>query len=110
MDSLYDRIGGLPALEVAVERFYERVRADREVAPLFASTERPRHKSRLIAWLGHMTGGPTRPPAADSRPEELYVEAVTRHLPATLEELGIEGDLAASIVAGMWPRAGAAAA
>ena len=35
MDRLYDAIGGLPALEVAVNRFCARVRSDMEVAEFF---------------------------------------------------------------------------
>ena len=39
MNSIYDAIGGQPALEAAVERFYERVTADPELASFFAEMD-----------------------------------------------------------------------
>ncbi len=55
--SLYDWVGGLPALERLTRLFYERVLADDLIGPLFAhmDDEHPRH---VALWLAEVFGGP----------------------------------------------------
>jgi hemoglobin len=55
--TLYEWAGGAEALQKLLDRFYERVRADEVLAPVFAgmSSEHPRH---VAAWLGEVFGGP----------------------------------------------------
>ena len=59
MDRLCEAIGGLPALEVAVNRFCERVRSDMGVAEFFVWMDLHQQKSHLLAYLGQALGGPT---------------------------------------------------
>ena len=56
--SLYEWLGGLPVLNRLTERFYERVRDDTTLAPIFAemSAEHPQH---VAAFLAEVLGGPT---------------------------------------------------
>jgi Bacterial-like globin len=56
--SLYEWVGGLPALNRLTERFYQRVRNDATLAPIFAemSAEHPKH---VAAFLAEVLGGPT---------------------------------------------------
>jgi hemoglobin len=112
MDSLYDAIGGLPALEAAVQRFCERVRTDMEVAEFFVWTDLHQQKSRLIALLSQAVGGPTRhiratiaPAHAYLRIEERHFDVVADHLAGTLEELGIADVLVAAVMDRIWPLA-----
>ena len=57
--TLYDWAGGEPALRRLTEVFYERVRADPVLAPVFAqmSEDHPQH---VATWLGEVFGGPPR--------------------------------------------------
>jgi hemoglobin len=55
--TLYEWLGGQPALVRLMERFYERVREDAMLAPIFAemSAEHPQH---VAAFLAEVFGGP----------------------------------------------------
>ena len=57
--SLYEWAGGGDALERLTRLFYERVRADDLIGPLFAHMDgdHPRH---VAMWLGEVFGGPDR--------------------------------------------------
>ena len=57
--TLYEWAGGAPALLRLTEVFYERVRADPVLAPVFAQMphDHPRH---VATWLGEVFGGPAR--------------------------------------------------
>jgi hemoglobin len=56
--TLYEWIGGLPALNRLTERFYERVRDDQMLAPIFAEMS-PEHPKHVAAFLAEVLGGPT---------------------------------------------------
>jgi len=105
MDSLYDAIGGLPALEAAVQRFCERVKTDTEIAAFFAGMDLHQQKSYLIAYLHQAVGGRTRHTGATMRRSHAHVQigqrefdVVANHLAATLMELGISDDLVAAVM------------
>ncbi|WP_406315472.1 antibiotic biosynthesis monooxygenase [Streptosporangium sp. NBC_01639] len=57
--SLYTWAGGTEAFERLTERFYELVKADELVGPLFAHMD-PRHPRYVAMWLGEVFGGPAR--------------------------------------------------
>ena len=112
MDSLYDAIGGLPALEVAVQRFCERVRTDMEVAEYFVWTDLHQQKARLIEYLGQVVGGATRHARATMRRNQAILpirqrqfEVIVDHLVAALQELGIDDALVAAVMERIWPLA-----
>ena len=56
--TLYEWLGGLPALETLTKRFYERVKTDALLAPVFArmGADHPRH---VALFLAEVLGGPT---------------------------------------------------
>jgi hemoglobin len=56
--TLYAWLGGLPALEQLTTRFYERVKSDSILAPLFAhmGSDHPRH---VALFLAEVLGGPS---------------------------------------------------
>jgi hemoglobin len=56
--SIYDRVGGLKALEVIVEDFYARVLADEELANFFAGTNLTRLKDEQAGFFAAAFGGP----------------------------------------------------
>jgi len=55
--TIYEYAGGAPAFRRLVERFYEKVRADALLAPLFA-TFTEEHLNGVALWLGEVFGGP----------------------------------------------------
>jgi hemoglobin len=55
--TLYDYLGGAPALERLFARFYERVPDDALLAPVFASMS-PDHARHVAAFVGEVFGGP----------------------------------------------------
>jgi hemoglobin len=55
--TLYDWAGGKPALGRLTEAFYQRVRADELVGPLFANMSED-HPKNVATWLAEVFGGP----------------------------------------------------
>jgi hemoglobin len=57
--TIYDCAGGGSAFQRLVERFYEKVRVDPLLAPLFVHFT-DEHVRRVGLWLGEVFGGPPR--------------------------------------------------
>ena len=58
--SLYDRLGGKPAITAVVDDFVGNVAADDRINRFFAKTNVPRLKQRLVEQLCQGTGGPCK--------------------------------------------------
>jgi hemoglobin len=69
MTTLYDKLGGAPAVELAVDRFYERVLADDRVRHFFNGLDMARQKQHQMAFMTYAFGSPAqgRAPARGSR-------------------------------------------
>ena len=57
--TLYEWAGGEPALQRLTQVFYEHVRADPILAPVFAGMAED-HPKHVATWLGEVFGGPPR--------------------------------------------------
>lgn len=79
--TLYDWAGGESALRRLTAVFYDRVREDPVLAPVFAgmSAEHPRH---VATWLGEVFGGPPRYTEAHGG----YAHMLAKHLNRALTE------------------------
>lgn len=55
--TLYETLGGLPALSRLSNAFYDRALADDLLAPVFANFT-PTHVERVAVWLAEVFGGP----------------------------------------------------
>lgn len=55
--TLYEWLGGAPALRKLFTRFYERVPSDPTLAPIFAGMD-PAHAEHVAAFVGEVFGGP----------------------------------------------------
>ena len=77
--SLYEWVGGLPALNRLTERFYQRVRDDATLAPIFAemSAEHPKH---VAAFLAEVLGGPADYSASRGGHPQMIRRHLHRHL------------------------------
>lgn len=100
MTSLFERIGGEPALDAAVEQFYARVLRDATLAPVFAGIDMPRLKEHQRRFLSLALGGPNAYAGRDLATAHRHVakrhglndghfDAVLGHLDDTLSALGV---------------------
>jgi hemoglobin len=110
--TLYDQIGGKPAISAAVERFYVRVLADPMLAPFFEKVDIPRLKAHQLAFLSQTLGGPQQySGAAMARAharlsiEQRHFDAVATPLVETLRELGVNEEIVAGVVTAIAPLA-----
>jgi hemoglobin len=77
--SLFEWAGGMPALERLTQAFYDRVRGDPVLAPIFAhmSSEHPRFVAEFIA---EVLGGPTTYSATHGGHPHMIARHLGRHL------------------------------
>ena len=104
--SLYQRIGGKPALEAAVDRFYERVLADERISSLFTTVDmdgqRKKQKRFLAVVLGASEtweGKDMRAAHAHLKLTEEHFTAVAENLQGALEDLGVDAGAIAEVMA-----------
>ncbi len=57
--TLYDQVGGMPFFERLVDRFYEGVRSDDVLLPLYPEADLAGARRRLTLFLVQYWGGPT---------------------------------------------------
>jgi hemoglobin len=108
--SIYDEIGGAPAVGDAVEDFYDRVLDDRSLAHYFAGTDMARQKAHLRSFIAAALGGPNvyagrDMPAAHSGRNitPAAFDAVVSHLAATLTRLGVRSTTIEAIAGRLLP-------
>jgi hemoglobin len=101
--SLYDRIGGEPAVEAAVDVFYRKVLNDDRISHHFDDVEMSVQREKQKAFLTFAFGGPKpgrsgpdmRVAHARLKLTEQDFDAVLEHLGATLAELQVPNELIA---------------
>ena len=107
--SLYDRIGGEPAIMAAVNLFYEKIMQDELTRPFFANLDMNAQVQKQIAFMSRALGGPVEyhgrnlraahaKLVADKGLGDAHFDAVAGHLKATLEELGVERALVSEAI------------
>ena len=94
--TLFERLGGMVSIDVAVDEFYDRVVGDPELAPFFDRVDLRRQRGHQKAFLAMALGGPRgyggRGLAeAHSRLgiDDHHVDLVAGHLAAVLAGLGV---------------------
>ncbi len=107
-DSLYERLGGAPAVEAAVDLFYRKVLDDTRISAYFDDTDMDAQRAKQKAFLSMAFGGPDQYSGADLRTAHAplvergmngsHFDAVAEHLQATLSELGIPAELAGEVM------------
>jgi len=108
--SLFERLGGVPAVKLAVEQFYDRVLADPELAPFFADTNMAWLKARQNAFFIQALGGPPVYKGRDMRSAHAHLpiaprhfERVVGHLADTLRALKVPEPLVDEVLSRMAP-------
>ncbi len=95
--SLFDRLGGAPAVQAATEVFYRKVLSDPVLAPYFDDVDMDRQIAKQAAFLTMALGGPNNYSGRDLRTAHAgmaglsgeHVDRVIMHLAETLRELGV---------------------
>ncbi|MGI8803462.1 MAG: group I truncated hemoglobin [Solirubrobacteraceae bacterium] len=95
--SLYEQIGGAPAVDTLVDRFYERLWADSSLQKYFVGIDRidlKRHQRMFLNLaLGGgepYTGRPLAESHRDLRIDNAAFDQVAEHLTITMRELEID--------------------
>lgn len=111
--TIYEQIGGAPAVAAAVDLFYEKLLADPSLSGFFAETDLARLKGHQRAFIGAAMGGPDGYEGRSLGPahSELGItkgdfDAVVGHLVATLRELEVSEDVIAQVGASLAPLEG----
>jgi hemoglobin len=108
--SIYESIGGAPAVRAAVDDFYARVLADERLAPFFTDTDLPRLKAHQRAFIAAAVGGPEIFAGRDMASAHAGLgigngdfDAVVGHLVGTLTGLGVPEDTIGQIGGALAP-------
>lgn len=94
-DSLYERLGGLAAIEAIVEGLFDRIDKDDRINYVFFGANLPTLKARYKKYLGHAFGGPTWVPRdlRDAHCQANRGESVTGTQYGAVLELAIDAML-----------------
>jgi hemoglobin len=97
VSTLYSVLGP-HLIDALVDRLYERIMVDEELAPFFQHMDVLRQRTRMKTFLTIVTGGSTRPPAdmrvAHQRPAsqgmtDPHFDRVVAHLVVELRDFGV---------------------
>jgi hemoglobin len=112
--SIYESIGGAPAVRAAVDGLYLRLLADPALAPHFATVDLARLKAHQRAFLDAALGGPQNYAGQDLAAAHAGLDitdadfdGVVAHLVDTLTELGVPAQTIAEIGETLTPLRGA---
>lgn len=107
--SLYDDLGGPPAIAAALDHFYDRVLADERINGYFARVNIDRLKSTQAAFFAMALGGGGEYGGRDLRKahalprkqglDEEHYDVFMGHFEETLAGLGVPGPMIAEVMA-----------
>jgi hemoglobin len=102
--SVFEQIGGKPAVSAAVDGFYERLLADPVLAPSFTGTDVERLKRHMRAFMAVALGGADLYAGRDMHSAHAGLaithdafDRVVGHLVDTLVSLGVPGEIIRAI-------------
>jgi hemoglobin len=88
MKSLYDRLGGKPAITAVVDDFVANVAADKRINAFFAKADIPHLKMELVDQLCEATGGPCKYTGKDMKTAHAGMGVGGADFDALVEDLG----------------------
>ena len=107
--TLYEQLGGQPAVEAAVDSFYRKVIKDDRIKQFFDGVDMDRQIAKQKAFLTMVFGGPAHYSGKDMRDghahlvkrglNDSHVDVVIELLGKTLTELGVAQPLIAQVAA-----------
>ena len=108
--TIFDLIGGAPAIAAAVDEFYTRVLADEMLAGFFRDTDLERLKGHQRAFFafalrgsGSYNGRTMRAAHAGRGITDAHFDRVALHLTETLLALGVPESLVQQVIGGVAP-------
>ena len=108
--SIYDSIGGAPAVHAAVDDFYKRVLGDPSLAPFFTTVDMDKLKAHQRSFIAAAIGGPEIFGGRDMGTahaglgiSDAHFDSVVSHLVATLMSLSVPEDIIGQIGAALSP-------
>jgi hemoglobin len=110
MTTLFEQLGGAAAVDLAVDKFYERVLQDDRIKHFFAKVDMVKQRAHQKAFLTYAFGGTDKYDGRYMRKahQELvqnhglnheHFDAVAEDLMITLEEMGVSEELRAQVAA-----------
>lgn len=109
MSSLYEQLGGQPAVEAAVDIFYRKVLSDDRISDFFEGVDMDKQIGKQKAFLTMAFGGPHNYSGHDMRSAHAHLvkrglndghfDAVAENLSSTLQELGVAQELIDQVMA-----------
>ena len=107
--TLYEQLGGQPAVDAAVDLFYRKVLTDPRIGKFFEGVDMDRQIAKQKGFLTMVFGGPNNYAGKDMRNghahllklglNDSHVDAVIENLGQTLKELGVEKPLIDQVAA-----------
>lgn len=105
-DSLYEKLGGKAGLDAVVDRFYEKIVADKRISHIFEEINMHKQIRRQKQFLAAAFGGPIPWTGRDLRKAhedmgltEVHFNAVAEHLQSSLEEFKVKKELIDQVMA-----------
>jgi len=86
--TLYQRLGGQPAITAVVDDFVGNVARDRRINGFFAKTNIPRLKFLLVQQICQASGGPCVYTGRDMKSAHRGMGVADRHFNALVQDLG----------------------
>ena len=103
--TLFEKIGGMKAVNAAVDIFYKKVLADDKVSSFFKNTDMKTQAGKQKAFLAYAFGAPMaysgknmRDAHAHMHLNDIHFDAICEHLSSTLRELGVAENLIAEVM------------
>ena len=100
MKTLYEKLGGKEAVDLAVDKFYEKVLNDDRVKHFFANTDMKQQKNHQKAFMNYAFGGTDQFTGRNMREAhkdlvekmgltDVHFDAIAQNLIETLQELNV---------------------
>jgi len=110
MQTLFERIGGKAAVDLAVDKFYDKVLADARIQHFFDNMDMDKQRRHQRAFLTYAFGGTNEYEGRSMREahkglvmnrglNEGHFRGVLENLEATLQELSVAPNLIAEVMA-----------
>ncbi|MGZ3787262.1 MAG: group I truncated hemoglobin [Bacteriovorax sp.] len=109
MSTVFERIGGQPAVDAAVDIFYRKVLVDERINNFFNDTDMDQQINKQKAFLTFAFGGPNTYSGSDMKTghahlvtkglNDSHVDVVIELLGQTLKELNVPADLISDVAA-----------
>jgi|GEM_PF-203105 len=86
--TLYERLGGRPAIQLAIDQFLPIVAFDTRINAFFANADAAGINRLLVEFIGQLTGGPERYSGRSMRVAHAGMGIQKVHFDALMEDLG----------------------